>query len=109
MQPIRAIDHNLYELLALKRFFKLLGKYIFKVNEVRAFIVFYENLKFSGLKGRQKYKMTPVQVFQFSNILGFYLDDKKRLIRDALLFVPRKFSKTTSVASLAINDALFGD
>ncbi len=102
-------DHNLYELLALKRFFKLLGKYIFKVNEVRAFIVFYENLKFSGLKGRQKYKMTPVQVFQFSNILGFYLDDKKRLIRDALLFVPRKFSKTTSVASLAINDALFGD
>ena len=53
--------------------------------------------------------MTPIQVFQFSNIMGFYLDADKRLIRDALLFVPRKFSKTTSVASLAIWDMLFGD
>jgi len=102
-------NHNLYELLALKRFFRLLDTYIFKPKEVKAFILFYENLKFSGLKGRQKYKLTPVQVFQFANILGFYLDEKRRLIRDALLFVPRKFSKTTSVASLAIYDMLFGD
>lgn len=102
-------DHNLYELLALKRFFYLLDKYLFKINEVKAFIIFYESLKFSGLQGRKRYKLTPVQVFQFSNILGFYLNDTKRLIRDALLFVPRKFSKTTSVASLAINDLLFGD
>ena len=102
-------DHNLYELLALKRFFYLLDKYIFKSLEVKAFIVFYESLKFSGLKGRRRYKMTPVQVFQFASILGFYLDQGKRLIRDALLFVPRKFSKTTSVSALAINDFLFGD
>jgi phage terminase large subunit-like protein len=102
-------DHNLYEILALKRFFHFLDKYIFKINEVKAFIVFYESLKFSGMKGRRRYKMTPVQVFQFANILGFYLDEQHRLIRDALLFVPRKFSKTTSVASLAIYDLLFGD
>jgi phage terminase large subunit-like protein len=102
-------DHNLYELLALKRFFHFLDIYLFKINEVKAFITFYESLKFSGTKGRQKYKMTPIQVFQFANIMGFYIDETRRLIREALLFVPRKFSKTTSVASLAIYDMLFGD
>lgn len=102
--------HNLYELLALKRFFSFLDKYDFRRSEVRKFIVFYESLKFSGTKGRTKYKLTPIQVFQFTNILGFYRKHtNKRLIREALLFVPRKFSKTTSVASLAINDTLFGD
>lgn len=102
-------DHNLYELLAVLRFFRLLDIYIFKPEEVRKFIVFYERLKFSGMKGRTRYKLTPIQVFQFTNILGFYRSDEKRLCRDALLFVPRKFSKTTSVASLAIYDLLFGD
>lgn len=48
-------------------------------------------------------------MFQFSNILAFYKPGtNKRLIRSSL-FVPRKFSKTTSVASLSINDLLFGD
>lgn len=102
-------DHNLYELLSVKRFFYLLERYIFKPNEVKKFITFYERLKFSGVKGKTRYKLTPVQVFQFANILGFYKDKEKRLCRDALLFVPRKFSKTTSVASLAIYDLLFGD
>ena len=32
--------HNLYELLAVKRFFKLLDKYIFKVTEIQSFIYF---------------------------------------------------------------------
>ena len=101
--------HNLYELLALQRFFRLLDTYEFHIDKVQAFIRFYEFLKFDGKHGRQRYEMTPIQVFQFSNIMGFYLDADKRLIRDALLFVPRKFSKTTSVASLAIWDMLFGD
>ena len=102
-------DHNLYELLSILRFFRLLDAYIFKPTEVKKFIVFYENLKFSGLKGRVKYRLTPIQVFQFANILGFYRTPEKRLCRDALLFVPRKYSKTTSVASRAIYDLLFGD
>ena len=102
-------DHNLYELLSILRFFRLLDAYIFKPTEVKKFIVFYENLKFSELKGRVKYRLTPIQVFQFANILGFYRTPEKRLCRDALLFVPRKYSKTTSVASLAIYDLLFGD
>lgn len=101
--------HNLYELLSLVRFFRLLDVYLFKGDEVKKFIVFYESLQFSGLNGRTKYRLTPIQVFQFANILGFYRTEEKRLIRDALLFVPRKYSKTTSVASLAIYDLLFGD
>ncbi|VFB14384.1 putative phage terminase large subunit [Bacteroides heparinolyticus] len=102
-------DHNIYELLSILRFFRLLDAYIFKPEEVKKFIVFYEYLKFSGLKGRTRYKLTPIQAFQFANILGFYRTEEKRLCREALLFVPRKYSKTTSVASLAIYDLLFGD
>ena len=102
-------EHNVYELLAISRFFLFIEKYEFRISEVRRFIVFYERLKFSGTKGRRCYKLTPIQVFQFANIMGFYRSKNKRLCREALLFVPRKFSKTTSVASLAIYDLIFGD
>lgn len=102
--------HNLYELLAICRFFRLLDMYDFRIGEVKKFVVFYESLKFSGTTGKTRYKLTPIQVFQFANIVGFYKPGtNKRLIREALLFVPRKFSKTTSVASLSIYDLLFGD
>jgi phage terminase large subunit-like protein len=101
--------HNLYELLALIRFFRFLDTYDFRIDIAQAFIRFFEFLKFDGTHGRQRYKMTPIQVFQFINILGFYLNEKKRLTRNVLLYVPRKFSKTTSISSLAIWDMLFGD
>lgn len=101
--------HNLYEQLSLKRFFQFLDKYDFKPTKVKRFIVFYEKLKFTGAKGLTRYKLTPVQVFQFANIYGFYKKNGKRLIRDALLFVPRKFSKTTSAATISLEDLLFGD
>lgn len=101
--------HNLYELLALERFLNMLGRYDFRIDKVRQFVTFYELLKFSGQHGRQSYKMTPVQLFQFANIVGFYTDSTHRLFHDVLLFVPRKFSKTTEVASLAVYDLLFGD
>ena len=100
--------HNLFELLALERFFAKLDRYEWRANEVRKFFAFYQSMRFSGANGRQRYKLTPVQCFQFANIFGFY-NDGKRLIRDVLLFVPRKFSKTTSCASLAVYDLLFGD
>lgn len=102
-------SHNLYELLGVERFFQLLGRYEWKAKRVRHFIRFYEALRFSGLKGRTRYKLTPVQVFQFANIYGFAMKDGRRLIRVAYLFVPRKFSKTTSSASMAVYDLLFGD
>lgn len=101
--------HNLWEVLAVTRFLRLLGDYTWRADKVRHFITYYEGVKFSGVKGRRRYKLTPVQVFQFASILGFERDDGRRLTREVILFVPRKFSKTTSVASLAAYELLFGD
>ena len=64
--------HNVYELLAVKKFLRLKREYTFKVGKVQKFAKFYEGLKFSGMDGRRCYKLTPVQYFQFANMLGFY-------------------------------------
>nr|DAO54715.1 MAG TPA: Large Terminase [Caudoviricetes sp.] len=104
-------EHNVFELLEALRCLRryLSGRYIWRVDKVRAFIRYYEVTKFSGIDGRKCYKLTPIQVFQFSNILGWYISEERRLIREAIIFVPRKFSKTTSSASLAFYELLFGD
>ena len=101
--------HNLYEVLAVRRFFGMLDKYDWNPKRVKRFFRFYETLRFNGATGRQRYKLTPVQAFQFANIFGFTDKQGRRLIRSAYIFVPRKFSKTTSAASLAVYDMLFGD
>lgn len=104
--------HNYFELLSIKRFIDFLYRsdIEFREKEIRKFVTFYESLKFPGKRGPQRYKLTPVQVFQFANIFGFYNNETGlRLIREVLLFVPRKFSKTTSIAAIAIYDMLFGD
>jgi phage terminase large subunit-like protein len=102
-------DHNLYEILAIIKFFELLSVYTWKPGRVQRFFKFYEALKFSGIEGRRRYKLTPVQCFQFANIFGFVDARGLRLCRTACIFVPRKFSKTTSSAALAVYDLLFGD
>ena len=101
--------HNLYELLAAERFLRMLSRYEWRPTSVRRFAAFYEALRFNGTKGRTRYRLTPVQYFQFANIFGFYGSDGLRLTRTAYIFVPRKFSKTTSAASLAVYDMMFGD
>ncbi len=101
--------HNLYEVLGVRRFLQMLERHAWKRGRVRQFFKFYEALRFSGIKGRTRYKLTPVQAYQFANIFGFAQPDGRRLIRTAYLFVPRKFSKTTSCAALAVYDMLFGD
>ncbi len=100
--------HNLYEQLAVARFFAMCDRYGIYVAEVQRFFDFYESLYFPGKRGMQRYKLTPVQVFQFASIFAFWLDGR-RVVREAVLYVPRKFSKTTSMASLAIYDMLYGD
>ena len=126
--------HNLYEILSVLKFLRLTKKYVFRASKVKKFSKLYESLKFSGMDGRRCYKLTPIQYFQFASMLGFYrwedvgsaegYPDKegkvkkvenerryelRRLVRDVILFVPRKFSKTTGTASLAVYDFLFGD
>lgn len=101
--------HNLYEQLGVERFFSMLEKYGWRPKRVRRFIKFYQALRFSDAEGRRRHRMTPVQVFQFANIFGFVNEKGRRLIRTVYFFIPRKFGKTTSVASLAVYDMLFGD
>lgn len=100
--------HNLYEQLAVARFLRMADKYGINATEVQRFFTLYENLHFPGKTGLQRYRLTPVQAFQFASIYGFW-NNGHRVVREAVLFVPRKFSKTTSSASLAIDDLLFGD
>lgn len=100
--------HNLYEQLAVVRFLRLCDRYGINVTEVCQFCDFYESLYFPGKEGQQRYKLTPVQYFQFASIFAFW-QDGKRVVREVVLYVPRKFSKTTSTASLAIYDMLYGD
>lgn len=100
--------HNLYEQLAVARFFRMCDKYGINATEVWQFADFYESLYFPGKAGQQRYELTPVQYFQFAGIFAFWVGDK-RVVREVVLYVPRKFSKTTSTASLAIYDLLYGD
>lgn len=100
--------HNLWEQLAVLRFFGMIDKYGINLTEVQLFFDFYESLYFPGKSGRQRYKLTPVQAFQFASIFAFW-EDGRRVVREVVLYVPRKFSKTTSTASLAIYDVLYGD
>lgn len=101
--------HNMYEILAVFRFMNFTDKYAFNTLKFNKFVRFYESLAFPSETGLQCFKLTPVQVFQFASIYGFYKEDGYRLCNDALLYVPRKFSKTTSVAACAIFDLMFGD
>lgn len=101
--------HNKYEILGCFRFLDFFDKYAFNATIVKKFIRFYEALPFvSETTGAMSFKLTPIQVFQFANIYGFVKENGCRLCRSALLFVPRKFSKTTSVAACAIWDLMFG-
>lgn len=101
--------HNVYEQLGVKRFLQMLDKYQWKPKRAKRFFKFYETLRFSGTSGRTRYRLTPVQTFQMANIYGLADNSGRRLIQDAYIFVPRKFSKTTMAAAMAVYDMLFGD
>lgn len=100
--------HNLWEQLAVERFLGLCRKYGVDVSAVRRFYSLYESLYFPGDAGLRTYRLTPVQCFQFASIFAFW-DGERRVTREVCLYVPRKFSKTTSSASLAVWDLLYGD
>lgn len=103
-------EHNKYEILGVLRFLDFLKRedLEFRIKEVKKFYVFYKSLKFESPKGMKNFELTPVQKFQVANILGFYVKGTEyRLCRDALLFVPRKFAKSTMTSSFAIYALLF--
>lgn len=101
--------HNLYELLAILSFFRKCREYLFFGEMAARVVRLAEGLPQPSAQGRVYVTLSPVQVFQYANIYGFYTKAGKRLTREVLLFVPRKFGKTTTAATFALNDALFGD
>lgn len=101
--------HNLWEQLSVERFFRFCEGYTRDEKAARRFFKFYESLHFPGKKGLTRYALTPVQVFQFANVYLFRRDDGRRLTRECVLYVPRKFSKTTGTSAFAIYDLLLGE
>ena len=100
--------HNLWEQLAVERFLKMVRRYGLNRREVKRFFTFYELLYFPGKEGMRHYRLTPVQCFQFASVYGFWVGHR-RVVREVCLFVPRKFSKTTSGAAFPLYDLFFGD
>lgn len=105
----RPAEHNLWEQLSVERFLRMCERYGLDVDAVRGFFAFYEQLTFTGPSGPTHFRLTPVQCFQFASIYGFRDQSGLPVTREAVLFVPRKFSKTTSSAAFAVWDLLFGD
>lgn len=101
--------HNLYELLAIPRFARFVARYLYLPEMAARVMRCAESLPQPSAKGRAPVSLSPVQVFQYASIYGFYHRNGKRLTREALLFVPRKFGKTTTAANMSLYEILFGD
>lgn len=100
--------HNIDEVAACCKMMRMAAAYDINHTEVRKFIRMYEQFYFSGISGRQRYRMTMIQTFMVCGIFGFATDGR-RTCREAILFIPRKFAKTTFDAALSVYDFLFGD
>ena len=101
-------DHaNLYELLGIRKFLRMLFTYHLDIEKVQSVYKAYEYLKFSGIKGKQQYKLTPMQTYLLAAPFLFQKEvpaeqsgdnqwvERRRICTEANYFVPRKFSKTT--------------
>ena len=100
--------HNLDEVAGCCKMLRMCRAYEINDSDTRKFIKMYEHFCFSGLNGRRRYRMTSIQTFMTFGIYGF-MADSRRVCREAIFFIPRKFAKTTYDAALAVYDFLFGD
>ena len=104
-------DHaNLYELLGIRKFLRMICTYDLDIAKVQKVYKAYEHLKFSGIQGKQQYKLTPMQTYQLAAPFLFLKEvpveqsgdnqwvDRRRVCTEANYFVPRKSSKTTLAA-----------
>ena len=105
-------DHaNLYELLGIRKFLRMLTTYPLNIDKVQKIYKAYEFLKFSGLQGKQQYRLTPLQTYQLAAPMLFMRSDEdyRRICTEANYFVPRKSSKTTLAAFFIFWFFLFED
>lgn len=118
--------HNVYEVAGVGQFLDLINRYEWKQKRYDHFCRFYEACEFHGNEGPVHYKITPIQWYIFAIVYGLFVPKtvKKvrvsgivkevdvpshRLIRELILYVPRKFSKTSMSAAMAVYDLLCGD
>ena len=100
--------HGKWERLAVVRFLRYFYKYSFDAAAYSRYIRFAEALPIPSDKGMCRFPLVPFQKFFIANIHGWVNADGTRVIRDALLYVPRKASKTSLISQLACYDLLFG-
>lgn len=101
--------HNVWEQVAVCRYFRQLKDHRFSPAHVLQFIRFAEKTKTSGNRGRKQLRLTPVQCFFAALLYGLRDDQDRRLTTLAYLFIPRKFGKTTFAAVIAVFDMFCGD
>lgn len=102
-------SHNLFELLGLQRFLSFFCKYDFKPEKVRQQIFILEFFKYPGASGIESISLSQIQAYAIAGIFGFWKSDIKRLVENVLLFVPRKFGKTTIISGISASELIFGD
>lgn len=108
---------NIYELLGIRKFLRMLCTYQFRYDKVKRIYRMYEALKFDGLQGKRNYRLTPTQCFELAAPFGFdyaLLGDgeperPRQLCREANYFIPRKASKTTLAAFFNFYYFFYGD
>ena len=120
--------HNIYEVLGLRKFLRMTDTYVMNDAKAKKVINCYEKLEFSGLKGRRRYPLTPIQVYMLCGVMLFtrslqsgsaFLSeiedgdsdalDRRRIVTDAVFFIVRKFCKTTMGAFFAFWFMMFED
>lgn len=100
--------HNLFEQLGVERFLRNVRTYGLSRKPIREFAAFFESCPQAHSGGYRCFPLTPVQYFQYASVFGFWVGGS-RVVRTALLYVPRKFNKTGGSAVVGANDLLFGD
>ena len=101
--------HNLFELLCLKRFLSFFGKYTFEPVKVKQQMFIIESFRYPGTNGNEPITLSPIQAYAIAGIYGFWKSATKRLVENVLLFVPRKFGKTTIMSGISASELIFGD
>ncbi len=122
--------HNVWEICSVVRFYRLLERYEWHQKRARLVLNILERLKFKTDEGLRRIKLQPVQVFMVTVPFGLVQWVKKgqtgasasgpkgsrraterklrRVIRDVIWMVPRKFGKTTLIAGMAVVEFFFG-
>jgi phage terminase large subunit-like protein len=117
--------HNVWEICAIVRFFEMLDRYDWHAKRAKLMIKMLELLKFQTDDGLRRVRLQPVQVFMVCVPYGLVkrvkvpvtdhatLETKmvwrvKRVIRNVVWMVPRKFGKTTLIAGMAVVEFFFG-